>query len=466
MLYLSIGGKNIDHTPSGPVTIYYEIEKTSAPQNTITGHKDVAAFGSTVVNLSGGTYTIRSWVTKPYSIDSEVLEVTNVVIKEPQLYYVASAAGGGSDEDSHDGSKNKPFASFKKAFEKFAETSESSCEIRLKTDLAPSDEDCEASTNAVIGPSFSGSKTVSIRGWNGTKTIDMSGITYYHLFVKVENNINLTLEELRVKNHNDVDDSNYESINNQGTLILNNCIISDNEGSGIYNLGELTLNNCTITRNNRGGIVNSGELILKGRVTIAGNISIWGGFTEKANLVLMMLSGDNQIKISDITELSSESKISVQTMKQPQSNMPTVFIDDWPSSLGNPWNILESDASECYVDFETGTSGAVTLKKQGAQIAIGGTDILSFQKQTNANDIFFTLYRNNNPATGSISVISKTLKCGADTVPQDITESTVHETDCVVYVDKTTNLHTGSYVLYLSFTYNGQTYEAQLPFTK
>nr|WP_318661117.1 hypothetical protein [uncultured Treponema sp.] len=433
-------GKNIDHTPSGPVTIYYEIEKTSAPQNTITGHKDVAAFGSTVVNLSGGTYTIRSWVTKPYSIDSEVLEVTNVVIKEPQLYYVANAAGGGSDEDSHDGSKNKPFASFKRAFEKFAETSESSCEIRLKTDLAPSDEDCETSTNAVIGPSFSGSKTVSIRGWNGTKTIDMSNLSGIHAVYAV-NNLSLTLENLVFTGGSD----------------------TSTETSAIYNAGTLTLKNCTVTANTCTGVYNdyvnsSTRLNFEEKVVIDGNFK--GG--EPFNLYL---TGHSSEKITSITNLSSASRIGVLTSSEPETGNPVTFTEAWDASFGNPWNVFSSDSSNYYVDYKSyPNTSIVVLKKQGASISFG-EDNLSFHTQTNANGMSFILYKNSNPADGTISVVSKTLKYGADTVLQSTTDSVVSVSGNTVGVN-VSSLESGSYILYLRLIYKGSTYDVNLPFSK
>ena len=433
-------GKNIDNTLSGPVTIYYEIEKTSAPQTTITGHKDVAAFGSTVVKLSGGTYTIRSWVTKPYSIDSEVLEVTNVVIKEPQLYYVANAAGGGSDEDSHDGSKNKPFASFKRAFEKFAETSESSCEIRLKTNLAPSDEDCEASTNAVIGSSFSGSKTVSIRGWNGTKTIDMSNLSGTHAVYAVKN-LSLTLEN----------------------LVFTGCSDTSTETSAIYNAGTLTLKNCTVTANTCTGVYNdyvnsSTNLNFEEKVVIDGNFK--GG--EPFNLYL---TGHSSEKITSITNLSSASRIGVLTEVEPETGNPVTFTKVWDASFGNPWNVFVSDNVSFYVDFNDSVTNKVVLKKQGASISFGESGNLSFTANLDNYAKIFTL-NDGTGVNGQIVIESKVLMCGSDLVSDNKYDVTVSENVITVTPDSNGNsLGEGHYLLLLHFKYKGNFYDVNLPFT-
>ena len=344
-------GKNIDHTPSGPVTIYYEIEKTSAPQTTITGHKDVAAFGSTVVNLSGGTYTIRSWVTKPYSIDSEVLEVTNVVIKEPQLYYVANAAGGGSDEDSHDGSKNKPFASIEKAIStykmaRFNNSELDSCEIRVKTNLIFDVSDAYGVSDSYIGNDASG--RIFVRGWNGVKIIDMSNVPGKRA-VHVAHSANLTLE-------------NFTFIG---------CANTASEKTAVCNYGTLTLRNCTVTDNSCYGVWNSGSFFLEGKVVIDGN-------TFEGSPSNLYLDGRSEEKITGITNLSSASRIGVTTLSVPETGNPVTFTKVWDASFGNPWNVFSSDSSDYYVDYESYTNTSiVVLKKQGASISFG-EDNLSF----------------------------------------------------------------------------------------
>ena len=238
-------------------------------------------------------------------------------------------------------------------------------------------------------------------------------------------------------------------------LIIKNCSDSGNEKTAIYNDGMLTLKNCVVTDNLCCGVFNSGILKLEGKTVIDGN-------TYESNPLNLYL--DSNCTINDITNLSSASRIGVSTAVEPKPASPVTLTDVWFPVFGNPWNVFKADDQNYFIDIDAGDSTKVVLKKQGAAISFG-EDNLSFHVQNNENGIFFTLCKNDNPVDGSISVVSKTLKCGADTVLQSTTNSAVSVSENTVRVN-VSSLESGNYILYLSFTYKGLTYDVSLPFTK
>ncbi|HBD68719.1 MAG TPA: hypothetical protein DC014_05530 [Treponema sp.] len=269
-LSISHDGLCTDGSSCGAVTIHYTI--TDSTGRTTTG----SANGSARISLASGTYTISSYATKDYYIASESVESTSVKIFSPAIYYVSNQGRdvGDSPEDEPTGAITDPFRTINHALEVFrinGIVGVAACEIRLLTDITPTEEQAErafedSEGNALIYiPPFSWNPAIFIRGYNGKRTIDakrnetISGRVIYNVCN------NLTLENLVItggyaKNCTDTyaEQADGGAIYSQANISLTDCVIQNNISCNAYSGGgaiyvdsgnTLTMTRCTLSNN-------------------------------------------------------------------------------------------------------------------------------------------------------------------------------------------------------------------------
>ena len=260
------------------------------------------------------------------------------------------------------------------------------------------------------------------------------------------------------------DGANYSLIKNEGTLILENCSITNNNCTGVVSNNAITIKNCTVTGNKNGGVEAKGTINLSGKVVISGNTAEDASDPSKTvncNLSLHA-SADNaeDDKISSVEGLLPSSKIWITKQTPPETGNPSALVDTWPPALGNPWDIFFSDDDEYFVDIaESENKKSAVLKKQGASVEISQNESIKFTSDSSDPDVQKFISDN------EISIKSYELYCGRDTVPKANYQVTL-ESDKKTIKVTTGSLKAGKYILNLKFEYNGNTYEANLSFTK
>lgn len=422
------GKYTTNETFSGSVKTYYTVTKNGSVI------RSGSANGNATFKLKKGTYTITSYAAKPYCVDSDEINVTNIKINEPTVYYVASNGTKGSDDD--DGSKDKPFRVFSKVFTA-AGTSFESLKIYIKTDITDYFFEIDNDSCMVAVRNEISGKPIEISGYNGIKTINLSSMSGKS-FLSIANSCRVTLKNLIITGANSTA-GDPSVINNFGNLTIDNCSVKENTIRGIYSHNS-----------------DNAVLTLKGKVTITDN-------TKDGIPCNLYINGDSEEKISDVSGLLSSSRIGITTASTPETGTPVTFMTCWSLELGNPWNIFSSDLSDYFVDYLNDQDTAkVVLKKQSSQIIIDPDVNLGFTYSSSSGKALFTL---TSGQTISLVPNSSTLTVsGGDVVPANIYNVSVSGGNQIQIT--TDSLQTGSYVLNTTIQYDGSTYNINLPFTK
>ena len=142
------------------------------------------------------------------------------------------------------------------------------------------------------------SSNIAILG-NGS-TVDRNSAGNYSVFT-VSSGATVTIGSLTLTNGGDTSISGG-AINNNGTLTLNNCILSGNNagnGGAINTSGTLTLNNCTLSNNTGtagGAIENNGTLIVNNSTFNGNTTTSYGGaiFNDSMATLTNCTLTDNQ----------------------------------------------------------------------------------------------------------------------------------------------------------------------------
>nr|WP_318661119.1 hypothetical protein [uncultured Treponema sp.] len=430
----------------GNATVYYTVTETSGltpfeGSSTLEG----SASGTADIQLTKGTYNITTYVSKLDFIDSDSVTVSNIVIKEPAVFYV-DGSNGKDDDLSYDGSINKPFKTINKALSAFSDvlTADNTiikCTIYLKDDITV--ERADYQYHLLELNNFSG-KTIELAGKTNKKIIDTTGYVPEgspgdKALIRINENNSLILSNIEIKGY----DVEYDPvIQNSGALTLDNSSITD----------------CPWVTY---AIINEGNIIFKGTVNVKNNKFVRVIFDEENNP--SSIEYDRNITLQDgstidVSELSSGSHIGVKTNPVPGTGESKLIATGFPSGL-YPWNIFTSDSVDYFIDYDSNDHTKVMLKKAGSSIEIGGADNLTVDVTSSTGVVNFKAHE------GQFTALAdKNLKCGFDTVPET-------EYDAVLKEDGTievtvSSLQPGSYVLNVTVDYNGSTHLLNLPFTK
>ncbi len=256
---------------------------------------------------------------------------------------------------------------------------------------------------------------------------------------------------------------------NSGTLLLKNTSVKKgistaygSIGGGIYNTGTLTLDSCTVTENKAGsepasgaGIYNEGGAItLKGKNTITGNTLLNGTrsnlYTNEPLTIVGNISGskigismdETPTQDSDVTITSGYAYGSVNTA------MPgAIFISEMDFGITVDDVSNEAIFSAGYSNISV-TNGENLTVSYNNTVSAGGTVTITV-KDASDTDI-----------TSECSFSSFTLIYASDVVSTDYYSTSSSGT--LTFESTAVN---GSYILYASFTYNGLTYDVNLPVT-
>ncbi len=254
---ISHDGLCTDGSSCGSVTVHYTA--TDSNGRKVSG----SANGSAAIRLPGGTYTITANVTRDYYLASDPSSVSAVKVVVPAIYYVSDEGrdSGDSLEDEPTGSREDPFRTVQKAITVFTAavadssntdiTGDSSCEIRLLTDITPpadlADDFFSNNDNSFISiPRRVGAGTIMltgtfiIKGYNGKRTINAmrSETSSEYGRVIFNDGVDLQLENLTIT-------GGYTSCSDPS--LLSDAQLPD--GAGIASEGNLTMTDCSVLNN-------------------------------------------------------------------------------------------------------------------------------------------------------------------------------------------------------------------------
>ena len=370
--------------------------------------------GSTVLVpvTTGATSVVASAASKftltdgSYSIGTSGDDIGKLVLN-PNIY-VSSATSdpAGSDDETHDGSFEKPYATIGEAVNKILDLNTAADYVIHVTGTL----NCPVYLDNTTLGTFSGS-TLTIEGSDNSSDIldgnnlhDALGNSVNYL-IYINHTRPITLENLTIQNltsdtyaavHIDntsanVTITNCDIKNNRIGVIVNNgevtvegCLISGNNnnassgyGGGIYNAGTLTLKSngssaCNIAGNKvnasgyGGGVYNTGTLNIQGEVRIKDNRCGTGTTYTVDNLYLK--SGSSYV-INVTGEINSNSEIHVTTQTAPTPNTPVVITSGLGTNGGSNVSAANfySDAN-CAV-YQDPTSSEIKFGVSGGDIS-------------------------------------------------------------------------------------------------
>gem|GEM_PF-2795089 len=282
---ISHDGLCTDGSSCGSVTVHYTA--TDSNGRKVSG----SANGSAAIRLPGGTYTITANVTRDYYLASDPSSVSAVKVVVPAIYYVSGEGrdSGDSLEDEPTGSREDPFRTVQKAITVFTAavadssntdiTADSSCEIRLLTDITPpadlADDFFSTNDNSFISiPRRVGAGTIMltgtfiIKGYNGKRTINAmrSETSSEYGRVIYNDGVDLQLENLTIT-------GGYTCITTYPEEVP-----TGSDGAGIATVGNLTMTDCSVLNNTAlnptdggGGIWCYNAILTLTRCTLRGN---------------------------------------------------------------------------------------------------------------------------------------------------------------------------------------------------
>jgi predicted outer membrane repeat protein len=141
---------------------------------------------------------------------------------------------------------------------------------------------CNEGTHNVTDGQISLTKNLTITGRADPSLIKIDGNTNSRIF-NVESGASVVIEGVTVQNGSA---GSGGGIRNEGTLTLDNVVVSDNtattgSGGGIWNWGSLTLDNVAVTDNTAttgsGGGIRSGAMLNMANSTVSNNTAGYGG---------------------------------------------------------------------------------------------------------------------------------------------------------------------------------------------
>ncbi len=460
-----------------------------------------SSMNSATVSVPKGNYSVKAWASKGYYVSSEITVPTPFTVTQSPIFYVSE-----DGDNNNTGARGSPFRTIQCAIGKFVQgindneyVSTDTCKIRLKSDLTVPDNLLSSSD-----PLVDISCKIDLEGYGGTRTVDSSGFTKTVLHIASGavvniNSINFTNSTGRdssssvihvaggtvaynggsVYGNGSSSESCGSAINvSGGSLSMTNVTVIGNYsgnsdtagGMEIGSSGSVTLNGCTFTGNQGkgcGAIKKVGVLSISGKNTVTGNTAVnTDGTTRTSNVCLSISETTDRINISGSIAGSS---IGIDSSTTPSVGNDVTFTSGYGygTTNGLPGAVFTSDKSGSYaVTYASDSSGEAVLAVGYAAVEVGGSG-------------GFTLnYSSSVVSGGSLAITVK------DASDNDITSSVTFTSYSLTYANATVstgywsgssntvtlsgssgNLIAGTYSLFVTFAYNGTTYDATLNFT-
>lgn len=439
-----------------------------------------------ILNLPSATgYTVEAYAYSDGVIDSRNNTSITFGVSRSNIYYVSQ----NGDDITGTGSRAKPYETFDKCFETISAQYSNfgrndTYIINLLTDISAQGDSPVAITSS---SSYFASTEVTIQGYGGVRKIrninDDSGDSYSAIFggglpamTLILKNLELTSEYgygLEINSNNEV---NVQLEN----VTVKDCY-KDDSSAGIYfnTSGKLTLSNCTVINNicrcsnndsgkGAGIFVNQGSIAVKNKVVIKDNIWMDSDDNRHPSNLYLTKNGETQRVIQIEGPLTKGSEIHLNTQTVPTVDVPVKFTQGFvaKNSSLKPYNVFFSD--ENY---------AVRLKDNEAVLAKGGLSIdepsstsvvlsseslTTFSLKTSGNSITFVAKLNDQfNITSEVDWSFKLVMYGDD-LSSFIKQGNTSQTKNVVTFINTNNLVAGKYNLYAFAKYKDKQYSTMV----